>query len=272
MGNDGLTVRDIMVANVRTVFPETPALRAAEVMARSRIRHLVVTDADGKVLGVFTQRDVLKHLSPWLSKVASAPQEPPRCEVRDLMSTPPITIAPDALAQEAAAILASKAVGCLPVVDDEGLLVGVLSSTDLLTSVACNQLPTALDKFERFIPPALISDTGNIHLPRGYGGELKFDTAVLSYAKATKRIGLKLFLKGKDDESLNGARRVNLTDEHVVVPAKDFLDYHRIMFRGELDVTEDERNHYFILSPRLPKLKARAAPPRKHSGFPDRRR
>lgn len=267
MANERVTAQDVMVENVRTVFAETPAIRAAQIMVRSGIRHLVVVNVEGKVVGVFTQRQVLKHFSPWLGDVNRSAEPAPRCEVREFMSAPPITVTLGTPLREAAGILASRKIGCLPVVKEDGTLAGLLSSVDLLTFVASDDLPVPSEEFERFVPPAFISEEGNINLPKGYVANLKFDTAVLAYAGGSRRIRVKFFLKGKDEESLNGARRVRLTDEHVVIPAKDFLDYHRSTFRGEVDVTEDENAGCFVLSPRIPKLKARAVRSRDHSGF-----
>jgi CBS domain-containing protein len=61
-------VRDLMTRDVEAVTPEMPALWAAKRMAHKRIRHLVVNDTSGRVTGIISDRDILKHLSPWLSK------------------------------------------------------------------------------------------------------------------------------------------------------------------------------------------------------------
>jgi len=143
MVSDGATVQSVMVEWVRKVFPETPALKAAETMARAKIRHLVVTNTDGNVVGVFSQRDVLKHFSSWLSEVSADTDSSPPFHVREVMSTPPITVAPDTPLREAAAMMVSENIGCLPVVDRDGRLVGVMSSVDLLASMADGHSPEA---------------------------------------------------------------------------------------------------------------------------------
>jgi len=266
------SVRDVMVEDVHTVFPETLALWAADLMVRCKVRHLVVTDQDRKVVGVFTQRHVLKQLSPWLSEVTAPAEPPPRSQVREFMAKPPITVMPDTPLQEAAALLASHKIGCLPVVDAARRVVGILSSVDVLSYVARNHESISADAFVQFVPVAFLSEDGNLSLPKGYLRDLKFDSAVLAYAADSKRIGVKLFLKEKGKE-INGARPVGLTDEHAVIPAKDFLDYHRVHFRGEFDVTKEEKTDYLVLSPRsLPQSNRSAPVPAKaYSGFPFRR-
>lgn len=264
----GLTVQDLMQCDVRTVFPETLALRAAEAMVRSGIRHLVVTDVNRKVVGVFTERDALKHFSPWLTRASRTTEPPPRCNVGEFMSMPPITVTPDTPVREAAGILGSKRIGCLPVVDGEGGLVGILTAVDLLMAVAGSQLLRATEEFERFAPPAVLCENGELNLPKEYVAELKFDSAVLAYAPERRQIAVKLFLTGKDEESLVGARRVKLAEEHVVIPAKDLLDYHRISFRGELTVGKDEKTGYLVFSPRTSKGTRGHSAAKNHSGFP----
>ncbi|MCH7727754.1 MAG: CBS domain-containing protein, partial [Planctomycetes bacterium] len=114
-----------MVKDVRTVPTHVPALRAAKTMTEHGIRHLIVTDDDGRPVGILTQRDVLKYLSPWLSKPLQSSDPPPAKMVRELMSTDLTTVTPDTPLAEAAGIFASTKLGCLPVLDAEGSLIGI---------------------------------------------------------------------------------------------------------------------------------------------------
>ncbi len=59
-------------------------------------------------------------------------KDPKGIKVRDIMSSPPITIHRDNTLMEAAKKMLSKRVGCLPVVDDEGKLVGIVSESDFI--------------------------------------------------------------------------------------------------------------------------------------------
>ena len=65
--------------------------------------------------------------------------------VRDVMSTPVVTLRPDDTVERAADVLAEKNVGSLPVVDDEGKLVGILRDDDLIASEARVHVPTFIN-------------------------------------------------------------------------------------------------------------------------------
>ena len=65
--------------------------------------------------------------------------------VRDVMSTPVVTLRPDDTVEHAADVLAEKNVGSLPVVDDEGKLVGILRDDDLIASEARVHVPTFIN-------------------------------------------------------------------------------------------------------------------------------
>ena len=129
------TVADVMISEVHTVSPESPIGQAAMVMARQKIRHLVVTDPHGRVVGVLSERDVLKNLAPWLSKLKPGigqSETALRKPVGQFMIGEPTTIAVTAPLHEAVHVLASRKIGCLPVTDQERKLRGLITRADLL--------------------------------------------------------------------------------------------------------------------------------------------
>jgi CBS domain-containing protein len=65
--------------------------------------------------------------------------------VRDVMSTPVVTLRPDDTVERAADVLADKNVGSLPVVDDDGKLLGILRDDDLIASEARVHVPTFIN-------------------------------------------------------------------------------------------------------------------------------
>jgi CBS domain-containing protein len=65
--------------------------------------------------------------------------------VRDVMSTPVVTLRPDDKVEHAADLLAEKNVGSLPVVDDDGKLAGILRDDDLIASEARVHVPTFIN-------------------------------------------------------------------------------------------------------------------------------
>ena len=125
-------VRDLMQADVATLQADDHLDLADDVMRLGRIRHMPVEEG-GKVVGILSQRDlfragistVLRFRSSvereWLAKIS----------VREMMTTPPIGIAPDASVRAAVALMREKRIGCLVVLDGESLA-GLLSESDLL--------------------------------------------------------------------------------------------------------------------------------------------
>jgi CBS-domain-containing membrane protein len=125
-------VRDLMSPKVAILAADDTLGIADEVMCMGRIRHLPVVDM-GRVVGVVSQRDLFRSaLGTALALGIRQPEELMRTlAVRDVMSTPAVTIGPGAPIQDAARTMAEKKIGCLPVVEDEGL-VGILTETDIL--------------------------------------------------------------------------------------------------------------------------------------------
>jgi len=131
-----LRASDVMHADVRTVHLEAPLMHAARVMGEHGIRHLVVTDTFGRPIGVFSERDMLRHIA---SCAARGHIVPGRIPVRDVMSSTPVTVAPDESLPHVAAVLAANKIGCVPVTDKQGTLVGIVSVVDVLRAVATTE-------------------------------------------------------------------------------------------------------------------------------------
>jgi CBS domain-containing protein len=127
-----MTVRELMCEKVATVARRDTVEIADGVMTMGRIRHLPVVEGS-EVIGVLSQRDLFRSaLGAALAYGIQRPQELMRMlEVGDVMTTPAVTIEPEALVQDAARAMEEKRIGCLPVVE-KGRLVGILTDTDIL--------------------------------------------------------------------------------------------------------------------------------------------
>jgi len=255
MGRDHLLVRDIMSENVRTVLPGEPAIRAAQVMVQSGIRNLVVNGNNEEVVGVLSERQILKHFSPWISRLkgqiqAEAPA--PQMDVQSVMVRMPITVMADTPISQAARILATEKIGCLPVVDDRSRVVGVLTPVDVMWFVAHTHAPEAQEEFQVFTPPASVNESGEIVLPAEYVPEAEAEGeiwAILALVKDSERIGVKLFARGDETGQPCGARPVTVSDGCMKIPAKDFFDHYKLNDGNSYEVTENESAGYFVLSP-----------------------
>jgi acetoin utilization protein AcuB len=115
-----MRIQDVMSKNVVSVAPTTEIAVARERLRTDEIDHLVVVE-EKRVVGVVAGRDVVR-----------VRDDRP---VAEIMSQPVATIAPTATLRHAAGVMRGRAVGCLPVVD-EGRLVGIVTTSDLLTALA----------------------------------------------------------------------------------------------------------------------------------------
>jgi CBS domain-containing protein len=129
-----MKVKDLMRTHVVTLHFMDMLGVAEDIMSMGRIRHLPVVDTDNRVVGMVTQRDLYKASissvlgfdrakeHEWLGKV----------KVQDVMTKTVTMIGPEAGVVEAVDKLVTEKIGCLPVADEQGKLVGLLTETDCL--------------------------------------------------------------------------------------------------------------------------------------------
>jgi CBS domain-containing protein len=120
-------VQHVMRRNFAQADPEESVASARETMRLGRMRHLLVTRGDA-LLGILSYRDLLERLQREGAENESA--EPLR--VSELMRKTPVCIAPEASLAEAADRLCRYHIGCVPVVNAQDKLVGLVTETDLL--------------------------------------------------------------------------------------------------------------------------------------------
>ena len=127
-----MKVRDLMTISCVTAPPAMPVLEARQLMLEKRIRHLLVTDGP-KLVGIITDRDIRLNLpSPATSlSVWEVNYLLARMTVAAGMAKNVVTIESGRDATEAAQLMLDHKIGALPVVD-HGLLVGIITETDLL--------------------------------------------------------------------------------------------------------------------------------------------
>jgi CBS-domain-containing membrane protein len=130
-----MTVSDIMTREVVTLFEEDNLERVSNELSHFRFRHLPVID-DGKLVGILSQRDLLRAT---LSGVEGTPMARARearfleeTFVRDLMHTDVQTARPEETARVAAKRMLDEHIGALPVIDAEGMLVGIVTEHDIV--------------------------------------------------------------------------------------------------------------------------------------------
>jgi CBS domain-containing protein/mannitol/fructose-specific phosphotransferase system IIA component (Ntr-type) len=131
-----LTVRELMSERPRTIGPDAPLRSAVLDMVRSGLGGLPVVDGDNRVIGMLSERELLRDLlSHYLPRAGGSPGSPPpssaRRTVRDLMTRQVLCVAPEQPLAEVASLMLNKDVDRVPVVKD-GRLVGFLTRGDIV--------------------------------------------------------------------------------------------------------------------------------------------
>ena len=136
-----LTVRDVMTDHPRTVLADTPLKEAARMLVRTGLGALPVIDDDRRVLGMVSEREVIKYLLTTqvfsgADVRASVPGTASR-SVRDVMSRQVMCVSPEQPIAEVASLMSNKDVDRVPVVR-EGRLVGFLTRGDIVRKLIGN--------------------------------------------------------------------------------------------------------------------------------------
>ncbi len=127
-----MLVRDRMSSDPITITPTISFPEGFRIMRERGIRHLPVVDERGKLIGIVTQTDLL-HASPSTATTLSVFEMSyllANLHVREVMSSPVVTVSEEAPLEEAARLMVEKKIGCLPVMRD-GDLVGMITETDI---------------------------------------------------------------------------------------------------------------------------------------------
>lgn len=127
-----MRVGDLMTPNPITVPPAMGVIEARELMAKKKIRHLLVTEGE-LLVGIITDRDIRLNLpsqatslSVWEMNYLLG-----RLTVGEVMTRAVITVEPEREAVEAAQIIVDHKIGALPVLDGRRI-VGILTETDFV--------------------------------------------------------------------------------------------------------------------------------------------
>lgn len=149
-------IKDVMISEVVTLKPKDSIHYAAWALRERRISGAPVVNSENKVVGVLSERDIMRLIeehdiklnlvfpSPLdilelplkvkheLDEMASLIKETAATSVEEIMSKKAITISQDATVSEAAKIMGEKNINRLPVVTKGSILVGIVTRGDLI--------------------------------------------------------------------------------------------------------------------------------------------
>ena len=132
-----MPVKNWMTTDVVSVGPDTSLLKVGKLMKDHHIRRIPVVDEQGQVIGIISDRDV-RDASP--SKATTLDMYEmhyllAELKAKNIMTAKPITVKPTDTVEQAALIMLDNKVGGLPVVDDAGKLVGIISDHDVFKAM-----------------------------------------------------------------------------------------------------------------------------------------
>ncbi len=117
------SVKEVMSKNVKTVESSATVVEACEVMKKHKIGGMVIVD-DGKPVGIITERDIVYKIVVGRQSLDT--------KVGDVMSKDLRTIGEDRDIDDAAKIMSAHLIRRLPVVDEDGKLVGIIAVKDIM--------------------------------------------------------------------------------------------------------------------------------------------
>ena len=126
---------------VQTVTPEMTVSAAVELINARKIGSVLVMDG-GRLVGIFTERDVLR-------RVVAEGRDPAATALREVMTTALVTCGPDTGVDTCAAVMTERRLRHLPVVDDRGLC-GLVTIGDLLAFQVGEQQAT-IEELHRYV-------------------------------------------------------------------------------------------------------------------------
>ena len=129
------TVRDWMLDLVVFIDPDMPVVEALAIMRRRYLDSLIVNKtADNPEYGIITSIDIC-------DKVVAPEKDPTKVKVREIMNSPLITVNPKMKLQDCSKIMREHHIHHLPVADDNGKVIGLISANDFLVAAEAMAFP-----------------------------------------------------------------------------------------------------------------------------------
>lgn len=127
-------VKDYMIKKKEIVTPEDSVISAIELMIENDIGSVIVVEEDSEaVVGIFTERDILRRFMTSRSKFI-------HLKISEVMTAPVQTVNPDTKLSVAVKMMRKFDVARLPVVDKENHLLGILFWKDIFDKFCCDKI------------------------------------------------------------------------------------------------------------------------------------
>lgn len=142
-----MRIEDVMTREVITAGMDDSLEHVRRLFTRYRFRHLPITGDAGELVGIISDRDMLANVSPFAGTIneRAADANSLRRKAHQIMTRRPQTTTPAEHAERAALVMLHQRISALPVVDQAGTLVGIVTMRDLLRCLLnqCGRRPDA---------------------------------------------------------------------------------------------------------------------------------
>ncbi|MFI4881147.1 MAG: CBS domain-containing protein [Phycisphaerales bacterium JB064] len=129
-----MRIEDIMTREVITACMDDDLEKVRGMFTRYRFRHLPILDDDGKLVGIISDRDILANVSPFAGTIneRAVDANSLRRKAHQIMTRQPQTATPTEKAERAALVMLHQRISSLPVIDQGGRLVGIVTMRDVM--------------------------------------------------------------------------------------------------------------------------------------------
>jgi len=133
-----MKIEKLMNTKLITLSMDSTLIKAKEMFEKNKIHHLLITDDEGLLAGVTTDRDLYKHLSPTVGTSQETHRDTALMQkkLHQIMARKLITARTHQSLNEAVVLFYDNHISCLPVVDKENKPIGIITWRDILKVLA----------------------------------------------------------------------------------------------------------------------------------------
>jgi len=133
-----MKIENLMSKKLITLSMDATLSKAKEIFEKKNIHHLLITDDDGLLAGVMTDRDLYKHLSPTIGTNQETHRDTALMQkkLHQIMARNLITSQAQQSLNEAVLLFYDNHISCLPITDEQNKAIGIITWRDILKVLA----------------------------------------------------------------------------------------------------------------------------------------
>jgi len=133
-----MKIENLMSKKLITLSMDATLSKAKEIFENKKIHHLLITDDDGLLAGVMTDRDLYKHLSPTVGTNQETHRDTALMQkkLHQIMARNLITSQAQQSLNEAVLLFYDNHISCLPIIDEQNKAIGIITWRDILKVLA----------------------------------------------------------------------------------------------------------------------------------------